>query len=102
MDIQQLSANASNGDLQPYFEYLRSTMPRAQDMEFDLECHPAACSMGAPITVHYQCDGKYHNHPDQSWAACAPYVSKQGGGAPTLHMLCSACSYKRDPLGFED
>lgn len=101
MDIYELSKRASEGDVRPYFDYLQKTKPRVSDLEYPIQIHPAACPAGAPVTVYYQCEGKYHSHPDNSWANCAPWFVKTDGRYG-MYMLCEQCARSNDPLGQYD
>lgn len=101
MDIYELSKRASEGDTKPYFDYLQQTKPRVRDLEYPMQIHPAACPAGAPVTVYYQCEGRLHGHPDNSWANCAPWFVKVDGRYG-MHMLCEACARTPDPLGYND
>lgn len=101
MNIYELTTLANNGNPQPYFAYLNQTKQISDEMESDLEVHHQIAPNGCPMAYHTQCEGRAHNHPDNSWRDCLPYVHSDGRDT-TVHMLCQSCAYSHDPLGLED
>ena len=101
MNIYELTTLAAQGNAQPYFNYLNQTKQSLGEMEFELEVHHNIAPNGRPQTLHWQCEGRLHNHPDTSWRDCLPYIHSDGQDT-TVHMLCSECVHSYDPLGLQD
>ena len=101
MGIYELVDLANAGNAQPYFSYLNQTKQSPGEMEFELEVHHNIAPNGRPQTLHWQCEGRLHNHPDTSWRDCLPYIHSDGQDT-TVHMLCSECVHSYDPLGLQD